>query len=116
MAAPHWVIFKPSGQPSNCVVGKKAEKAKVDIDKTPGWSMKEITRERCPFCNPVKSEDGQAQKETLHADDPEQAKDGQCHKCRGVSFALKFVNHVLTRECNGCGAWFNLETEKPWEE
>lgn len=122
MAAAHWVIFNGKSEPVKCVVGKKAEKAQVEITKIDGYSMREVPKDRCPYCNPKpKEETGQdpereAEPVTLHEAGPEPTKPGYCGGCGSSTFKLKFIDHVMVRVCNVCGIVINLTTMKEWGE
>jgi hypothetical protein len=43
---------------------------------------------------------------------------GRCHVCAGTDFKLMYVNRCLVRECQDdeCGVWFDVTTEKEWED
>lgn len=122
MAAGHFVAYKANGQPSHCAGGKKGERMAADIAKAGlDYKVREMKKDQCPICNkpkaaPAADPEQEGPAIPVPIPEAEPIKPGQCHKCRGGSFGLAFVNHVMVRTCRKCGARFNLETEKPLED
>lgn len=109
----HYVMYNGSGKAVKCLTGKKAEKAQADINGITGYVLKSYTKETCPFCNvkpseaPQEAEEGEEVQTVMN-----DTKTGQCRACGASRFKLKYVAHVMIRECRECGAELNLETLK----
>lgn len=119
-AVPHWVVYNAKGEPVKCVnTGKAAVKAKVEMERLEGYSLKQMDKSVCPLCfpKPAQEENGQ-DRETVTLPDAKEVRPGMCHngcESRAGQFKLKFHSHVLIRICKDCGGVLDLNTSKPWE-
>jgi hypothetical protein len=94
------VLYNSEGKAVRCVTGKKAEKAKIDVEQMAGYSLKQYPKDSCPVCNDKPKTDGQ------------ETKSGYCFSCNGWRFGLKYVNHNMIRYCRDCGSIYDLTNEK----
>lgn len=118
MAAEHWIIHNARGAPVKCAVGKRAEKAKLEASNMPGYTVKQIGRDRCPFCTPKAGQSRTEEVEEVYEEPEVPDKPGQCHLCKSSEpgqYKLRIVNHILVRACKLCGAWYDLQNLIPWE-
>ncbi|MDB5054828.1 MAG: hypothetical protein JWM44_2878 [Bacilli bacterium] len=53
-------------------------------------------------------------KKKVEPPSPPLARHFYCHKCGKGKFTLKFINHLLIRECNNCSALFDTHNLVPF--
>lgn len=116
----HWIICDGKKKPVQCVTGKKAEKAKSEIEHMPGYTMTELQKESCPICFPAPSSQTEERSERMDYTVPEvqERRPGQCYGCdvnRPGQFRLKIISGKLIRVCKECGSAFNVDELKPWK-